>query len=397
MRGSVCFKYKLHLVIVLTLALTAAMLIPVTGHNVFAVDGDPSVAPAASSISGYSRKINKPYDSKVRIKASVKPSEDSRRVKLQKYNSRTKRWSTIKTAETDNGKISFTIPDSQRSKASTVWRIYAPATDTAEAALSKDITLTTRNIRELRLTARASCIYRIDNESDGTLIYTDNADAKRAPASTTKLMTAVLLMESGKLDTTTRISSHAANTHYSSYRLSKGDKYKTHDLLYAMLLPSANDAAVAIAEKVGETEEDFVKMMNKKASMLGLKNTHFRNPHGLSRSGHYTTAADLAKLTAYAYSFPEIRKCWNTKSKTIRCVNKKKKKWTLRTTNSIFKYVKNFLGGKTGTGSPAGCCFAGVYTWKGDTYVTVVLGSGSRYSRWSDIKKLHRYIRKYTN
>ena len=382
----------------LALVLAAFLLVPVTAANTYAAEGDQSAILAASSISGYSRKLSKTYDSKVMISAYVNPSNGGRKVRLQRYNSRTGKWKTIKTittGDTKHAKVSFSIPAKYRRKTTSIWRIYAPATDIATSAKSKDITLTTRNLRGLSMSASASCIYRIDDDGKGTLIYTDRHNTKRAPASTTKIMTAVLLSESGLLDATTRISGHAAGTRYSSYHLSKGDNYRMSDLLYAIMLPSANDAAIAIAEKVGGSESAFVKKMNKKASKLGLKNTHFKNPHGVNKNGQYTTAYDLAKLTAYAYTFPEIRKCWNTRTKTIRSLNKKKKKWKLKTTNSIFRYVKSFLGGKTGTGSPAGCCFAGIYTYKGTTYVTVVLGSNSRISRWSDIKKLHKYIRKY--
>ena len=131
-------------------------------------------------------------------------------------------------------------------------------------------------------------------------------------------MTAVLLMESGKINTKTTISKHAAATPWGSGRLSKGDIFKTRDLLYAMLLPSYNDAATAVAEKVGGTEKKFVAMMNAKAKELGLNKTHFCNPHGLDADGHYTTAKELAMLTAYAYTFPKIRDCWGTQFKSIK-------------------------------------------------------------------------------
>jgi D-alanyl-D-alanine carboxypeptidase len=140
-------------------------------------------------------------------------------------------------------------------------------------------------------------------------------------------------------------------------------------------------------------------MMNAKAKEMGMTKTHFCNPHGLDASGHYTTAKELAMLTAYAYTFPEIRECWGTQVKTISTVktkaNPKKKKWTLWSTNSIFGYVSNFLGGKTGTEDNAGCCFTGVYEYNGSVYVTVVLGSGYGFARWADTKKLHKYITTY--
>ncbi len=353
---------------------------------------------AVTEITGYPAVINKTYKKTVKFSATVSPAKGGRKVKLQRYNSATDSWTTVKTVTTKSAKsakVSFTIPKKQRKKTTSVWRLYVPSTKKAEEAVSDNITVTTRNLKSYKLSAKAACIYRIDGNGTGTLIYTKNSDTKRAQASTTKLMTAVLLLESGLLETTTTVSSHAAATPWSAGKMKKGDVYSTHDLLYAMLLPSANDAATAVAERVGGTEANFVAMMNAKANSMGWNKTHFCNPHGLDANGHYTTAVELAKLTAYAYSFPEIRECWATKSKTIRSLNGKKKKWTLWTTNSIFSYISNFLGGKTGTEDNAGCCFTGVYTYGGSTYVTVVLGSGYGFSRWADTKKLHTYINKY--
>lgn len=354
-------------------------------------------AKAATTITGYKTDICAARSKAVTISAVISPAQDGRLVKLQRYSTTEKKWITVDryyVQGSPSASVSFTVPGEERMKTTGTWRIRVHKTDTAEAASSRNITITSKNIKSYKLSAKAACIYRIDGDGEGTLIYDKNAGAKRAQASTTKLMTAVLLLESGLLETKTTISRHAASTPWGSGRLSKGDIYRTHDLLYAMMLPSANDAATAIAEKVGGTEKKFVKKMNKKAEDMGLKNTHFCNPHGLDADSHYTTAKELAMLTAYAYNFPEIRECWATKVKTIKNL-KTNKKWTLWSTNSIFGYVSNFLGGKTGTEDNAGCCFTGVYQYKGSIYVTVVLGSGYGFSRWADTKKLHKYITKY--
>ena len=383
--------------LLLALALVVTAFVPVTTSDVYAAKNKTSSAPAVTEISGYPTSINKKYSSSVKIKTTIRPANGGRKVKLQRYSTKTGKWTTIssvRTASADSAEVTFSIPKKQRKKTTSVWRIKVSKTNSAAAARSSNITLTTRNIKSYSMSARSACIYRIDENGKGTLIYTKKPNTIRAQASTTKLMTAILLIESGLLDSTTKISSHAAATPWGSGRLAKGDIYNTRDLLFAMLLPSSNDAATAVAERVGGSESDFVMMMNDKAASMGLKNTHFRNPHGLDADGHYTTATELAKLTAYAYTFPEIRQCWATKYKTI-CSVKKKRKWTLWSTNAIFSYVKNFLGGKTGTEDNAGCCFTGIYTYKGSTYVTVVLGSGYGFSRWSDTKKLHKYIRKY--
>lgn len=290
--------------------------------------------------------------------------------------------------------VRFDVPAEERARTSSKWRLYVPATEKATEAYSKTISVTTRNIEKYSLSARNACVYRIDEDGSGTMIYSKESKTEVAQASTTKLMTAILLLESGLIDTTTVISPHAASTPWGSGRLAAGDVYNTRDLLYAMLLPSSNDAATAVAERVGGSEGAFVQRMNAKAEKMGLTQTHFCNPHGLDADGHYTTALELAKLTAYAYTFPEIRDCWGTQWKTIRSL-KYGKKWTLWSTNSIFGYISGFIGGKTGTEDNAGCCFTGVYEYDGVAYVTVVLGSGYGFSRWADTKKLHSYVRNY--
>jgi D-alanyl-D-alanine carboxypeptidase len=414
--------------VLLALALVLTSVMPMAASDTYAAAengqtetkaADVSVATEAQSasevktatvISNCPAAYNKSLSETLEITADIEPA-GGREVQLQRYNSADDTWSTVMTgsaelqdaddaketgSETEKAAVNvrFAVPEKERSKTNSLWRIYVPATDDAAEAYSENIKVTTQNLENLKLSARTACIYRIDDKGEGSLIYSKKADMQHAQASTTKLMTAILLLESGKIDSTTTISNYAARTPYASGRLAAGDVYKNRDLLFAMLLPSSNDAATAVAEGVGGSEAGFVSMMNAKAEEMGLKNTHFRNPHGLDADGHYTTAYELAKLTAYAYTFPEIRECWATQYKTIKSV-KRGRKWTCWSTNAIFSYISNFLGGKTGTESNAGCCFTGVYKYGGSTYVTVVLGSGYGFSRWSDTKKLHGYIRDY--
>ena len=360
---------------------------------------EESAATVETVISGYKTDYNKRYNEILEIEADIIPA-GGREVQLQRYSSSDGIWTTIQTiteaedADEDVVHVCFDVPAEERSRTSSQWRLFVPATENAAEAYSEVISVTTRNIEKYSLSARNACVYRIDEDGSGTMIYSKESKTEVAQASTTKLMTAVLLLESGLLDTTTTISYHAAETPWGSGKLEAGDVYNTKDLLYAMLLPSSNDAATAVAERVGGTEGAFVQMMNAKAEKMGWTQTHFRNPHGLDADGHYTTALELAKLTAYAYTFPEIRECWATKYKTIKSLEKGRR-WNLLSTNAIFGYVSNFLGGKTGTEGNARCCFTGVYTFNGGTYVTVVLGSGYGFARWSDTKKLHKYIQDY--
>lgn len=380
------------LILLIVFSVTVSLVMPSAVTSAYAITGSTK---QATSISSCPSTLNVSKSKKAVVSATIAPAS-GRLVMLQRYSSSTNKWTTISrknVANASSAKISFSIPAKYRQKTTSVWRLYAPET-AAAASVSRKVTLTTRNIKSYKLSAKAACIYRIDGNGQGTLIYAKNANVKRAQASTTKLMTAVLLLESGMLDFSTTISRHAASTPWGSNRLTAGDVYKNSDLLYAMLLPSANDAATAVAEAVSGSEETFVEYMNLRARSLGLKKTSFCNPHGLDADGHYTTAKELAMLTAYAYTFPEIRGCWKTSSKTIQSL-RYGKKWTLWSSDSILGYISNFLGGKTGTEDNAGCCFTGAYKYKGSVYITVVLGSGYGVSRWTDTKKLHKYIRKY--
>jgi len=393
---------RVALSLMLTLALSVTVLLPASDDYAYAASSSGSktstvqnqAALDSTYVTKYKTFINKRLNQTAKITATIKPANGTRAVSFQRYDSSKKKWVTmskVTTADADSAKVSYSVPEEYRKKTDSRWRIYVAASPEAKSAKSKTIRLVTRNITEYSLSAKSVCIYDVQ---DDIFIYAKDSTKKRAQASTTKLMSALVVMESGKIKGKTKITKNAAKTPWGSYRLKAGDTYRNKALMYAMLLPSANDAATALADGICGSEKKFVKKMNQKAAALGLKNTHFMNPHGLDAYGHYSTAQDMAKIMAEAYKYPFIRKVLNTYIKTIKSLNTKKK-WTLYSTNAIFGYDSNFKGGKTGTTGDAGCCFAGVYTYGGKTYVTVVLGSEYGFSRWSDTKKLHSYIKKY--
>ena len=393
--------------------LICVMLIITFGYSVspaaWAVKTDNTASSTASAltptvISGYKTSIRKMYKQDVTISAEIYPAAVKRKVKLQRYNSTEQKWETIKKEyvksqdSSRKASVTFSVDREYRQKANSRWRIKVNAKGKYAKAISSDITLTTTNLKGLSLSARSAVIYRIDGngrDGRGTYLYTKGSNVERAQASTTKLMTAILVMESGRIGNSTTISKHAAATPWSG-TFRSGDTYTNTDLMYALLMPSANDAATALAEGVAGSEDKFVQMMNDKAVSMGFTHTHFRNPHGLDASGHYTTAKELAKLTAYAYTYPQISTIWNTKYRRIYSTNTGRRV-NLWTTNAIFGYDKHFRGGKTGTTGDAACCFTGVYRYKGHLYVTTVLGSSYGFSRWADTKKLHSYIKKYAS
>lgn len=161
--------------------------------------------------------------------------------------------------------------------------------------------------------AGASSAILMEQQS-GRVLYEKEAHKKRRIASITKIMTAILAIESGKLDKTVTVSSNAVRTEGSSIYLKPGEKIKLEDLVYGLMLRSGNDAAVAIAEYVGGSLDGFVYLMNQKAEEIGMNNTHFANPHGLDdHENHYSTAYDMALLTRYAMTHDIYREIAGTK------------------------------------------------------------------------------------
>nr|WP_245850818.1 D-alanyl-D-alanine carboxypeptidase family protein [Paenibacillus herberti] len=158
--------------------------------------------------------------------------------------------------------------------------------------------------------ARASAL--IDVES-GRLLYSNSGDTPMLIASLTKIMTAITAIEEGDLTDTVTVGPRAVGKEGSSIYLKLGEKMKLQNMLYGLMLRSGNDAATAIAEHVGGSEEGFVRMMNDKAAWIGLENSTFMNPHGLDQKGHMSTANDMAKLTAYALRNPVFAEIVKTK------------------------------------------------------------------------------------
>ena len=191
---------------------------------------------------------------------------------------------------------------------------------------------------EPKLNSRAAIVF---DRTSKSVIFGKNIDSKRAMASTTKIMTAILVLEKGNLSDTIEVGQKAANTGGSRLGLKNKDKITLRDLLYGLMLRSGNDAAVQIAMHLGGSIEGFAKMMNEKAQELGLKNTNFVTPHGLDDPNHYTTAYELALLTDYALTIEEFAKIVNTKTATI-CINGSPK--TINNTNELLGYLSGVNG-----------------------------------------------------
>ncbi len=208
----------------------------------------------------------------------------------------------------------------------------------------------------------------------GQVLYELRADERRAIASTTKMMTAILLIERGNLDDLVVATENAVRTRYANLNMTPGETIPLRDMLYAIMLRSSNDGSVAAAEYLAGTEERFVQMMNEKAQELGLKNTHFANSHGLDHPNHYSTARDLATLARYCIQNPIFNEIVRTqKVRILRSVNQQD---VVVTTHAhCLKHLPGADGIKTGYTAKAGRCFVGSVTRNGWRLISVVLGS----------------------
>ena len=235
------------------------------------------------------------------------------------------------------------------------------------------------------LSARTAIVY--DRESN-KMIYGKQQDERVAMASTTKIMTAIIVIENANLDEEVTVSTKAASIGGSRLGLKKGDKITVRNLLYGLMLCSGNDAAVALAEKVGGSVQGFADKMNEKAKKLNLQNTHFVTPHGLDDPEHYTTAYELAVLTDYAMNNEMFSKIVGTKNYTV-TINGYSK--SLCNTNELLGYLDGVKGVKTGFTNNAGRCLV-TCVKRGDfEIITVVLGADTKKIRTEDSIKLIEY------
>ena len=203
----------------------------------------------------------------------------------------------------------------------------------------------------------AASVILMDRKT-GRVLFERNAKERRPPASTTKMMTAVLILEKGRLREKVRVREQAASVGGFSLGLKPGQVVSLKDLLAAILVGSANDATVAAAEHIAGSEGRFVNLMNAKAAALGMKDTYFANPHGLDENGHYSTAYDLALLARYALKNPTFAKLVSSQEVQVAITDGRTRKVVrrkvLRTHNKLLGRFRGADGVKTGYTEAAG-------------------------------------------
>ena len=253
------------------------------------------------------------------------------------------------------------------------------------AEISETLAQTDDNLDANSINSRSCIVY--DRNSHMTL-YGKNEKKQVKMASTTKIMTSLIIIENCDLSETIEVSKKAAGTGGSRLGLKTGDKITIKDLLYGLMLCSGNDAAVALAEHAGRDIQGFAELMNKKASELGLTNTHYESPHGLDSDGHFTTAYELAILTDYALKNETFSKIVGTKNYTV-TINGYPK--NLSNTNELLGNLNGVYGVKTGFTNGANRCLVTACKRDNMDIICVVLGADTKNFRTQDSIKLIEY------
>ena len=223
----------------------------------------------------------------------------------------------------------------------------------------------------------------------GTVLFGKNENVRMHPASTTKIMTAILAIELGDMDSEVVVSANAAGVPGSSLWLRKGQRLRLDDLVRGTMLRSGNDGCVAIAEHIAGSVPNFVRMMNIKAQKIGALRTRFANPHGLTEPNHYSTAFDLALMARYGLQYPLFADIVSTREAEIELAHGEAlERRKLANTNALLWSFEGADGVKTGTTAAAGYCLVASATRGGVQFISVVLDSAAR---WADSAKLLDY------
>ena len=235
---------------------------------------------------------------------------------------------------------------------------------------------------EQDISAKSAVLYEPETK---TIIFEKNADERLPMASTTKIMTALVAIERENLDKKIVVDERAVGVEGSSAYLKAGEIFTLKDLLFALMLQSANDAAEAIAYAIAGSVNAYAELMNQKASALGLTNTNFTNPHGLDDQEHYTTAKDLAIIAAAALEYPEFREIVSTKTKKI---EKNGISRLFVNHNKLLSRYDGCIGVKTGFTKKSGRCLVSAAEREGVSLICVTIDAPSD---WNDHTRLLDY------
>lgn len=249
------------------------------------------------------------------------------------------------------------------------------------------------NIAVLAEEPKVNAISAVIVDGDtGRILWGKNENKPMAMASTTKIMTGLVALENSDIKKETTVSKNATLASPVKMHLSVGEKMTIEQLLYAMMLQSYNDSAVAVAEAVGGSVEKFCTMMNEKAKEIGCSDTVFETPNGLDKGNHHSTAEDMSKIGVYALKNQNLMKIMNTRDYTFKS---SKTTYSFVNKDRLLSEYEGAIGMKTGFTGKAGHCFVGAANRGDVTLVSVVLASGwgtaGKSRKWIDTKALLNY------
>jgi D-alanyl-D-alanine carboxypeptidase len=353
------------------------------------VQADESPA-AETTVSGLLTKRNTSYKKTTPMTDTVTVNNAyGRTAQLQAYNYDTREYETKSTYRLDDAQTStvqLTYDNSWKPYYYSAWRLVIPE-DGQYSGYSQKI-----KVYNTFMSCKTAAV--LDAET-GEIVFNKNSTVRREPASMTKIMTTILLLENKSLSARIKITQEADNTPW-GIGIAKGDTLTVRQAVYCMLLPSANDVACASGIAVSGSTAKFAAAMTAKAKSLGCTKTNFKNAHGLHSSGHYTTAYDMGLIMRYAVTGMTqtrtdfVKKVLADEKYSFRSGNSKK--YTAVSTDELLG-EDEFLGGKTGYTEEAGYCFTGVFTYGGRTYISVVMGAGSVAGRFSETEKLMAFTK----
>ncbi len=276
--------------------------------------------------------------------------------------------------------------------------IQGESGDTDISYFAEDLCVADEDVRAIEAEtsdALAACFFNLDTRE---ILYAENIHDKLYPASTTKIMTALVALEQGDLDAQTTVSQEAITFHesgVSTAKLKEGDVLTLRQLLYGLLVVSANDAANVIAEMTAGSIDQFVALMNEKAAQIGATNTHFVNPNGLHDEEHYTTAYDLYLMFQEAMKYDLFLEILEAPSYDVTYLSAGGTEVTASWTSSNL-FTKGDVtvpdgvsaaGGKTGTTSAAKCCLVQLFEdAQGQRYVAIILGCSDRSVMYQEMQ-----------
>jgi D-alanyl-D-alanine carboxypeptidase (penicillin-binding protein 5/6) len=249
----------------------------------------------------------------------------------------------------------------------------------AAAAVTATVTETVSDNENFNTTARGMCTL----DGTGRVLFAKNENKQLPMASTTKIVTALTVLENcTDLDTPFEVDKRAIGIEGTSIYLKRGEKLTVRELLYGMMLRSGNDAATALALHISPTVDEFANLMNAAAIKSGANNSNFKNPHGLDEEGHYTTAKDLSLITARAMKNPTFCEIVATKEKRISGAEYPR---VVRNKNRLLNGMANCVGVKTGFTKKAGRCYVGAIRENDTTIICTVLNCGPMFEEAAEL------------